>query len=46
VTLPLRFDGLLFLGPDLKPTVEAGAFDVWLARSAEAGEPARFTLTR
>lgn len=44
--LPLRFDDLLFLGPDLQPTVEPGEFDVWLAPNAQAGEPARFTLTR
>ena len=46
VSLPLTFADLLFLGPDLTPTVEAGAFDVWLSPNAQAGEPARFTLTR
>jgi len=46
VTLPLTFADLLFLGPDLTPTVETGLFDVWLAPNAQAGEPARFTLTR
>jgi len=46
VSLPLRFDDLLFLGPDLRPTVEPGEFDLWLAPNAQAGEPVRFTLTR
>ncbi|CAN7212195.1 glycoside hydrolase family 3 N-terminal domain-containing protein [Brevundimonas sp. LjRoot202] len=46
VSLPLTFADLLFLGPDLTPTVEPGAFDVWLSPDAQAGEPAPFTLTR
>lgn len=46
VSLPLRFDDLLFLGPDLRPTVEPGEFDLWLAPNAQTGEPVRFTLTR
>ena len=46
VSMPLRFEDLSFLGEDLKPTVEPGAFDVWLAPDAQAGEPARFTLAR
>lgn len=46
VSLPLKFADLSFLGADLKPTVEPGEFDVWLAPDAQAGEPARFTLTR
>jgi len=46
VSLPLTFADLLFLGPDLAPTVEAGLFDVWLAPNAQAGEAAQFTLTR
>lgn len=46
VTLPLAFADLLFLGQDLKPTVEPGLFDVWLAPNAQAGEAAQFTLTR
>ncbi|MDQ7813719.1 glycoside hydrolase family 3 C-terminal domain-containing protein, partial [Brevundimonas sp.] len=46
VSLPLSFADLLFLGPDLEPTVEPGLFDVWLAPNAQAGEAARFTLTR
>ena len=46
VSLPLKFEDLLFLGQDLKPTVEPGLFDVWLAPDAQAGEPAQFTLNR
>jgi beta-glucosidase len=46
VSMPLTFENLLFLGGDLRPTAEPGEFDVWLAPSAQAGEPARFTLTR
>ncbi|HYC73915.1 beta-glucosidase BglX, partial [Brevundimonas sp.] len=46
VSLPLTFADLLFLGPDLAPTVEPGLFDVWLAPNAQAGEAAQFTLTR
>ena len=46
VSLPLTFADLLFLGPDLRPTVEPGLFDVWLAPNAQAGEAAQFTLTR
>jgi beta-glucosidase len=46
VSLPLKFEDLLFLGPDLRPTAEPGEFDVWLAPNAQAGEPARFTLVR
>ncbi|MFN3930968.1 MAG: glycoside hydrolase family 3 N-terminal domain-containing protein [Brevundimonas sp.] len=46
VSIPLTFADLLFLGPDLEPTVEPGLFDVWLAPSAQAGEAAQFTLNR
>ena len=46
VTIPLKFEDLLFLGVDLQPTVEPGEFDVWLAPNAQAGEPVRFALTR
>lgn len=46
VTMPLRFADLSFLGEDLKPTVEPGLFDVWLAPDAQSGEPARFALLR
>ena len=46
VTIPLKFEDLLFLGADLQPTVEPGEFDLWLAPNAQAGEPVQFTLTR
>ena len=46
VSLPLTFTDLLFLGPDLKPTVEPGMFDVWLSPDAQSGEAAQFTLGR
>ena len=46
VSIPLAFADLLFLGQDLKPTVEPGLFDVWLAPNAQAGEAVQFTLTR
>ncbi|GAA0635122.1 glycoside hydrolase family 3 N-terminal domain-containing protein [Brevundimonas lenta] len=45
VSIPLTYAELLFLGQNLKPTVEPGLFDVWLAPSAQDGEPAQFTLT-
>ncbi|MFN3559132.1 MAG: beta-glucosidase BglX [Brevundimonas sp.] len=44
VSMPLKYSDLLFLGADLRPTVEPGLFDVWLAPSAQSGEPAQFTL--
>ncbi len=44
VTMTLKYGDLLFLGRDLTPTVEPGLFDVWLAPSAQSGEPAQFTL--
>lgn len=43
-TLPLTYADLLFLGADLRPTVEPGLFDVWLAADAQSGEPVQFTL--
>ncbi|HEY0601037.1 beta-glucosidase BglX [Brevundimonas sp.] len=46
VSLPLRFADLLFLGQDLRPTVEPGLFDVWLSPDAQSGEAVQFTLTR
>jgi len=36
VRFVLRRQDLLFIGPDLKPTVEPGIFDLWIAPSAEA----------
>lgn len=44
--MPLRFAELGFLGPDLRPTVEPGLFDVWLSADAQSGEPASFALVR
>ena len=44
VTMSLKYGDLLFLGADLRPTVEPGLFDVWLAPNAQSGEPAQFTL--
>jgi len=44
VTLPLTFADLAFLGRDLRPTTEPGAFNVWLSADAQSGEPARFEL--
>ena len=46
VTFTLKRSQLEFVGVDLTPTVEPGEFDVWIAASAQVGEPARFTLTR
>ncbi|MFN3667777.1 MAG: beta-glucosidase BglX [Brevundimonas sp.] len=46
VTIPLRFADLAFLGPDARPTVEPGLFDVWLSPDAQSGAPASFTLAR
>ena len=46
VTFVLRRADLLFIGQDLKPTVEPGRFDLWIAPSAEAaGVRGAFTLT-
>lgn len=36
VRFTLRREDLLFIGRDLKPTVEPGLFDLWIAPSAEA----------
>ncbi|MCE4371263.1 glycoside hydrolase family 3 N-terminal domain-containing protein [Xanthomonas hortorum] len=45
VEFVLRREDLLFIGQALKPTVESGVFDVWVAPSAEAaGVSARFEL--
>lgn len=46
VRFSLRRSQLEFVGADGRPTVEAGAFDLWLAPSAQTGEPVRFTLNR
>ncbi|WP_415916867.1 glycoside hydrolase family 3 N-terminal domain-containing protein [Xanthomonas arboricola] len=45
VEFVLRREDLLFIGQALKPTVEPGVFDVWVAPSAEAeGVSASFEL--
>jgi beta-glucosidase len=44
VDFRLTADDLSFLDATLKHRLEPGDFDVWIAPSAAAGEPARFTL--
>ena len=45
VSFRLRRSDLTFIGQNLQPTVEPGAFDVWIAPSAEGtGSAGRFTL--
>jgi beta-glucosidase len=44
VSIPLPASDLSFLGQSMQPTLEAGLFDIWLARDAQSGEPAQFTL--
>ncbi|RZM36342.1 MAG: beta-glucosidase, partial [Sphingomonas sp.] len=45
VSFTLRRSDLLFVGRDLKPTVEPGRFQVWIAPSAQAeGVSGAFTL--
>jgi beta-glucosidase len=45
VRFTLRREDLLFIGTGLKPTVEPGLFDLWVAPSAEAdGLHATFEL--
>ncbi len=45
VSFTLRRADLTFIGPEMKPTVEPGAFRVWIAPSAEApGVVGGFTL--
>ncbi len=45
VAFTLRRSQLEFIGTDSRPTVEPGAFDVWLTSSAQAGTPARLMLS-
>ncbi|HUO67469.1 MAG TPA: beta-glucosidase BglX [Gammaproteobacteria bacterium] len=44
VTFTLTRKNLEFVGQDLQWLAEPGAFDVWVAPSAAAGNPASFTL--
>lgn len=46
VSFTLRRAQLEFLGEGLRPTVEPGAFDLWVSPSATTGETASFTLVR
>lgn len=44
VRFTLTRERLEFAGPDGRPTVEPGAFDIWLTSSAQAGEPTQLVL--
>jgi beta-glucosidase len=44
ITFRLAAAGLGFLDQELERRIEPGDFDVWIAPSARAGQPARFTL--
>ncbi|WP_432725798.1 glycoside hydrolase family 3 N-terminal domain-containing protein [Variovorax sp. W6] len=46
VEFTLAADDLSFIGRDMKPTVEPGEFDLWVAPSAASGIRKRFVLTR
>ncbi|MGJ7569558.1 beta-glucosidase BglX [Variovorax sp. RB2P76] len=46
VEFTLAADDLAFIGRDMKPVVEPGEFDVWVAPSAAGGIRKRFVLTR
>ncbi|MGJ7526766.1 glycoside hydrolase family 3 N-terminal domain-containing protein [Variovorax sp. GB1P17] len=46
VEFTLTADDLKFIGRDMKPTVEPGEFDLWVAPSAASGIRKRFVLTR
>lgn len=45
VSFALRREDLTFVGTDLVPRAEPGAFELWLAPDAEAGEPVGFILS-
>lgn len=36
---------LTFIGADLKPLIEEGDFNIWIAPNAEAGNPVKFTYS-
>jgi beta-glucosidase len=42
----LRRADLVYLGPDGRPSVEPGAFDLWIAPDAQSGVAARFRLAQ
>lgn len=44
ISFTLKREDLMFLGPDLKPISEAGAFDLWIAPSSLGGIAASFEL--
>ena len=44
VSFTITRERLEFAGPDGRPTVEHGAFDVWLTSSAQSGEPTSLIL--
>lgn len=46
VSFTLKRPALEFVGAAGAQTVETGAFDLWLAPSAQIGKPVRFTLVR
>lgn len=46
VSFTLTRSQLEFIGANGRMTVEPGAFDLWLAPSAQSGAPVRFTLAR
>lgn len=46
VEFTLTADDLQFIGRDMKPVVEPGEFDLWVAPSAASGIRKRFVLTR
>ncbi len=45
VAFTLRRERLEYIGADGVPTVQPGAFDIWLTSSAQAGEPSTLMLT-
>ena len=46
VTFTLDRSRLEFVGADGRPTVQPGTFDLWLAPSAQWGDPVSFVLAR
>jgi beta-glucosidase len=46
VEFTLTTADMQFIGRDMKPVVEPGEFDLWVAPSAASGIRKRFVLTR
>ena len=44
VSFTLRRERLEYVGADGRPTVQPGAFDIWLTSSAQAGSPGTLIL--